>query len=591
MSNCWRMGSVAGVIVLILSSISSAFAQDANADQRVFIPFVYNLPGSTTEAVADQPSMTDQIIVRFTADVQAAAADRAAQVTALSQAAGVDLAYEREMSGDATVLKLPGRLNPEEVRAILDRLAALEQIELAEPDLIMQPMVDPNDTEYTKQWHYSAPVAGSYGANLPAAWTITTGSSTQVVAVIDTGITNHTEFAGRTVPGYDFIANSGVANDGNGRDADPSDPGDWITTAESASGSFAGCQVRNSSWHGTHVAGTIGANSNNGAGVAGINWQDRILPVRVLGKCGGYTSDIADGIRWSAGGSVLGVPANANPAKVINLSLGGAGACTSTYQNAINEAVNRGVVVVVAAGNNNADAANYAPANCSNVITVAATGSTGSRAYYSNYGGTVEIAAPGGDVRTGTAVYSTVNAGSTVPAADGYAFYQGTSMATPHVAGIVSLMLAVKANLTPAQVTNLLQSTITPFPSGSTCTPTTCGPGIVNAASAVHAAQAFSPPAPGVFNKTAPANGQTGLWASSVTLQWSASSNVSQYQYCIDTSNNNSCDNDRWLSVGPSTSVRLGSLAARTTYYWQVRAVNPTETYANGGTWWNFKTR
>ena len=172
---------------------------------------------------------------------------------------------------------------------------------------------------------------------------------------------------------------------------------DWITAAESSSGYFAGCQVHNSSWHGTHTAGTIGAASNNGVGVAGVNWNSKILPVRVLGKCGGYTSDIADGMRWAAGLSVSGVPANANPAKVLNLSLGGYGACDATYQNAVNAIVAAGTTIVVSAGNSNADAVNYRPGNCTGVITVAATNRDGGRAYYSNYGSTVEISAPGGE--------------------------------------------------------------------------------------------------------------------------------------------------------------------------------------------------
>src|SRR5262249_18704579 len=149
---------------------------------------------------------------------------------------------------------------------------------------------------------------------------------------------NHPDLAGRYVGGYDFITNAQVANDGqfttatNDRDPDPSDPGDWITAAESASDFFAGCPIANSSWHGTHVAGTIGAASGNGTGVAGINWVSKILPARVLGKCGGYLSDIADAIQWSAGLSVPGVPNNPNPARVLNLSLGGY-ACDSNGQN------------------------------------------------------------------------------------------------------------------------------------------------------------------------------------------------------------------------------------------------------------------
>ena len=174
--------------------------------------------------------------------------------------------------------------------------------------------------------------------------------------------------------------------------------------------------MSNSSWHGTHVSGTIGAVSDNGIGVAGINQNSKIQPLRVLGKCGGYTSDIADAIRWSAGLPVSGIPNNnPTPDRVVNISLGGSGACDSVTQSAINAAVAAGTVVVVAAGNSTSDASNFTPANCDNVITVAATGHTGSRAYYSNYGTSVEIAAPGGDAQLGKTILSTLNAGTETP--------------------------------------------------------------------------------------------------------------------------------------------------------------------------------
>ena len=202
----------------------------------------------------------------------------------------------------------------------------------------------------------------------------------------------------------------------------------------------------NSSWHGTHTAGTIGAASNNGVGVAGVNWNSKILPVRVLGKCGGYTSDIADGMRWAAGLSVSGVPANANPAKVLNLSLGGSGACDATYQDAVNAITAAGTTIVVSAGNSNADAINYRPGNCNGVITVAATNRDGGRAYYSNYGSIIEISAPGGEtnVSNSNGVLSTLNTGTQGPGADTYVYYQGTSMAAPHVAGVASLLYSLQ---------------------------------------------------------------------------------------------------------------------------------------------------
>lgn len=424
---------------------------------------------------------TAQIILKYRAD----AASRpdvtsAGELNRLSEAAGAPLAYVREMSGDAHVLRLPEARPLAEVQPIADRLAKLPEVEYAVPDRILQPLLTPNDPQYGNQWHYF----GAYGIDAPAAWDITTGSSSIVVAVIDTGIRPHADLAGRILPGYDFITDVFVANDGGGRDNDASDPGDWVTTNQCGYPHAA----ENSSWHGTHVAGTIAANSNNSLGVAGINWSSKILPVRVLGKCGGTNSDIIDAMRWSAGLSVPGVPANPYPAKVLNLSLGGSGACDVAQQAAIDAIVAAGATVVVAAGNDNANAGGYNPASCNNIITVAATDNTGDRAYYSNYGAVVDIAAPGGAQSAANdpnGVLSTLNAGTTVPAADNYIYYQGTSMAAPHVAGIASLLVSLSPSLTPNQVSQIMRGTVKAFPGGSTCNTSICGPGIASAFNSV----------------------------------------------------------------------------------------------------------
>lgn len=433
-----------------------------------------------------------QLIIQYRAAATPADVMGAAQIQRLSAAAGVAFTYGRPMAGDAHVVRLPGRTPWAEAQAISERLRALPEVLDVEPDGIrFHATAPPNDPRYNEQWHYAAPATNRYGINAPAAWDVTTGSASVVVAVLDTGITGHADFAGRTVPGYDFISDSRVANDGNGRDNDPSDPGDWITAGESSAGYFQGCQVTQSSWHGTHTAGTIGAATNNGIGVAGINWHSMILPVRVLGKCGGADSDIIDGMYWAAGLSVPGAPANPNPAKVLSLSLGGKAVCSSFYQNAINAILAAGATVVVAAGNSNANAVDYTPANCNGVITVAATNRAGSRAYYSNYGSVVEISAPGGEVNLNSAngVLSTLNTGAQGPVADTYAFYQGTSMATPHVAGVASLLYSLNPAISPAQVMTILQNTATSFPAGSTCNTSVCGSGIVNAGAAVAALQ------------------------------------------------------------------------------------------------------
>ena len=286
---------------------------------------------------------TDQLVIRL-------APGRSLDTAGLAATAGVDLRQLRMLSDGSYVLKLSGRHSAEAVQAITDKLAARGDVASVEPDEMMQPLQVPTDPLWSNQWDFLDPASGLYGDNLPAAWDITTGSSGVTVGVIDTGYRPHADLAGRFVPGYDFIGDSLVANDGGGRDSDASDPGDWITSGESASGYFAGCPAGNSSWHGTHVSGTIGAVPSNGLGVAGINWVSKIQPLRVLGKCGGYTSDIADAIRWAAGLTVSGLPANPTPDDVVNLSLGGDGPCESTFQNAINAAVAAGTVVVIAAG-------------------------------------------------------------------------------------------------------------------------------------------------------------------------------------------------------------------------------------------------
>ncbi|WP_307184559.1 S8 family peptidase [Massilia sp. BSC265] len=402
-------------------------------------------------------------------------ADRKAKLDRAGQEFGMLVSESHSIATGAHVFKLNGRKHLKEVEKLAAEMMARDpDIEYAEPDRIMTHMATANDPYYAQQWHYTDATGG---LRLPTAWDKSTGLGV-VVAVIDTGYRPHADLSGQHLPGYDFISSATIGNDGNGRDNDPSDPGDRVAAGEC----YAGSPARNSSWHGTHVAGTVAARTNNSLGVAGVAYNAKMVPVRVLGKCGGYTSDIADAITWSSGGAVNNVPANANPAKVLNLSLGGSGACDVTTQTAINGARSRGAVVVVAAGNANTDVSNASPANCSGVIAVAATGKTGGRASYSNFGTLIDVAAPGGD--GSYSVISTLNAGTSSPGADNYAGYQGTSMATPHVAGVAALMFAAKPTLTPDQVESMLKSTARAFP--ATCSG--CGTGIVDATAAVNAA-------------------------------------------------------------------------------------------------------
>jgi serine protease len=456
---------------------------------------------SPVVASAADAGFTDRIIVKYRNTSAAAAAagqDTQLRGTDLPAARlGITMSRVRATALGSQVLKVDRRLSIVEAEQLArDIVASDPNVEYAEPDRIMRRTLTPNDTRYNEQWHYFE-AAG--GINAPPAWDKSTGTGV-VVAVIDTGYRPHADLAANILPGYDFIGDTFVANDGNGRDSDASDPGDWINPGECGPGDPA--VFESSSWHGTHVAGTIAALTNNGSGVAGVAFNARVIPARVLGKCGGYTSDIADAIIWTSGGAVAGVTTLANPAKVLSISLGGSGACGATTQNAINSARSRGASVVVAAGNSNANASNFSPANCTGVVTVAAVGRNGGKASYSNFGATVEVAAPGGSGGVNS-VLSTLNAGSMGPGADSYALYNGTSMATPHVSGVVALMLSVKPTLTPDQVTSILQSTARAFPAACS----QCGSGIVNANAAVDAAIGGTPPdPPGTIAEVEPNN-------------------------------------------------------------------------------------
>ncbi|HOU41305.1 MAG TPA: S8 family serine peptidase [Promineifilum sp.] len=547
----------------------------------------------TSPAVAPMVSPpTNQIIVQFAPAGEAAllSANTGQLLDRLSTAAGLTVTLERPMSGNAYVVGLPARIDEAAVAAMAARMAALPEVVYAEPDAIMQiiaspPLAEapaanltPDDTRFADQWHYRYVPGVEEGLNLLPAWGITTGSAATVVAVIDTGIRGHADLAGRTVPGYDFIADAPTANDGNGRDNDPTDPGDWSTAGQC----FPGSTARDSSWHGTHVAGTIGAASNNGSDVAGVNWKAKILPLRVLGRCGGFLSDIVDATRWAAGLAVPGAPANANPADVINLSLGGSGACGASYQNAFNDLAAAGVVSVVAAGNSAINAANARPANCNNVITVAATSKTGDQTYYTNFGALVEIAAPGGEQfapNDAGGVLSTLNAGLTGPGADDLRYYQGTSMASPHVAGLVSLLLGEDPSLTPAEVLDILQTTARPFPAGSSCDTSTCGAGIADAFAALSALN------PGLSAPLliTPTNGQT-LATAEVAFEWGGVENATGYrlQVATDSDFNDLVVNDASLLNTSATKT----LPGEGTYYWRVRALGDED-----GPWsevWSF---
>ncbi len=375
------------------------------------------------------------------------------------------------MAVGASVVRSSRKLDRADAESLMRQIAANPDVEFVEVDKLNQIFWTPNDPRFSQQYGFGT---GAGGIRATEAWDVTRGSGA-VVAVLDTGIASHSDLNGNILPGYDFIIDTAVAGDGNGRDSNPADPGDY----------YGG---RASSWHGTHVAGTVAAVTNNGVGVAGTAPLAKVVPVRVLGRGGGYDSDIADAVIWASGGSVSGVPANQNPAEVINLSLGGAGSCGSAMQSAINGAVGRGTTLVIAAGNSNANVSGFSPANCSNVIAVASNTSTGARSSFSNYGAGITISAPG------SGIVSTLNSGQTTPGSESYATYDGTSMAAPHVAGVVALIQSVSNPVkTPAQIRTLLTSTARAFPA----TPSQpIGAGIVNAKAAVDAASGGTTPDP-----------------------------------------------------------------------------------------------
>ncbi|MEN5203924.1 S8 family peptidase [Stenotrophomonas sp. TWI700] len=444
----------------------------------------------------------------------------AAAAVPAAQGRALGLQKLRQLAIGPTVVKADRPLDRAEAELLMRRLAADPSVEYVEVDQLMQATLVPNDTRFSEQWGFGTSNAS---INVRPAWDKATGTGV-VVAVIDTGITNHPDLNANILPGYDFISDAAMARDGGGRDNNPNDQGDWYAANECGSG----IPASNSSWHGTHVAGTVAAVTNNSTGVAGTAFNAKVVPVRVLGKCGGYTSDIADAIVWASGGTVSGVPANANPAEVINMSLGGGGSCSTTYQTAINGAVSRGTTVVVAAGNSNTNVSSSVPANCANVIAVAATTSAGARASFSNYGTGIDISAPG------QAILSTLNSGTTVPGSASYASYNGTSMAAPHVAGVVALVQSVAPTaLSPASIESLLKSTARPLPGACSGG---CGAGIVDADAAVTAALNGTGPGPGtgtVLQNNVPVTGLGAASGASLAYTVAVPSGSSQLKVTI----------------------------------------------------------
>ena len=397
---------------------------------------------------------------------------------------GLALGQMRRMVAGVHVIEFSPPLEQAAAERLAAWIGALPDVRYAAADRRVKPQFTPADPQFARQWNLQT---GAATIDMPTAWDLERGEDFVVIAVLDTGILPHEDLdPARILPGYDFISRVSYANDGDGRDPDPTDPGDAVVAGECETGSPA----EDSSWHGLHIAGVLVGTVDNDRGIAGINHRSRLLPVRVLGKCGGAFSDILDAMLWSVGVSIEGVPDNPTPADVINLSFGGQDACDPNIQVIVNEVVSRGAVVVTAAGNGDgADVSGSAPAGCDNVITVAATTRSGARASYTNIGTRVTLSAPGGET---FGILSTYNGGATSPGQDTYEYLIGTSVATAQVSAVASLILSAQPGLAPFQVSDILQASASPFPDGS-CTTSTCGAGILDAAAALAEATGVTP--------------------------------------------------------------------------------------------------
>ena len=440
-----------------------ALAKVATADAR------FNVPGR-------------RLMVRLADGV---AEDWSVLAPQFAQRIGMPVAAERKV-GNVWLVSIAIARAPDALAALASALEQDPAVMYADPVRRVVAQTTPNDPLFGVQWSLTDPVAG---VNASAAWDVQRGSGGITVAVIDTGTVAHPDLAGRVLPGYDFVTDPDAARDGDGRDADPHDEGDWAGDNECGDG----VPGFDSFFHGLFVSGLIGASTDNGIGIAGMDWAASILPVRALARCGGTNADVFEGMLWASGVQIAGVPANQHPARVINMSLGGWGACSSAVQEAIDDALAQGAVVVVSAGNASIDVESFSPANCGGVITVGATGNTGERASYSNFGPRVDLSAPGGDGDDETSlIVSTYAYGATTPGDPAYAIAAGTSFSAPLVSGTVSLMLARNPTLTAGRVLSILQGTTREFPLGTQCRAgSLCGAGLLDAGAAV----ASTPPA------------------------------------------------------------------------------------------------
>lgn len=530
-----RISAIAAALVLAVPAIHAA-------DTRA-------LPTATVVNVTQANETHDRFIVTYRNDsternnsnaalqnvkaaISRAGLDNAGNASNGATVAPLTASHQRKLAVGSDLIRTSRKLSQNEANKLMLQIASDPAVAHVQPDFRMQAVKDfrapatlqaqvsttrqsntnanglqpqaftPDDPMYANnQWHFFNPAGG---ANINNAWDLADGADI-TVAVIDTGITEHPDLdTSLADAGYDFISDAFTS----GRETDDRAPGgwdtgDWTNTAP-WNDPMMGCVAAGdtgepSSWHGTHVSGTVAELTDNGEGMAGVAYKAKVLPVRALGHCGGFNSDISDAIVWASGGHVDGVPDNTHPAQVINMSLGGAGACSpeGPEARAIADAISRGTTVVVSAGNSAADVANFTPASCPGVIAVASNGITGKRAFYSNYGQGITLSAPGGgiyaddgssgDVVHDGFVFSAMNDGATVPGEPTYLGNAGTSMASPHVAGIVALVMGAtkQAGLptpSPVAIKDILTRSARAFP---VAVDRPIGAGIVDAEAAV----------------------------------------------------------------------------------------------------------
>jgi serine protease len=429
-------------------------------------------------------SLTDRFIVKYKSNTDEGSTPAAVQ-RKLDRIAAVLPSrphHFRRMGVGADIVTTDRKLNANDAKAFMRGIASDPDVEYVEPDSEMSAQLVPNDPLYGDQWHLHSNLAPTTtpndpGIRAPGAWDLSTGAG-QVIAVVDNGVTAHSDLSANLLNGYDFVSTNRGGNGFN--------PG---IINES-------CTV---SWHGTHVAGVAAASTNNGVGVAGVAPNARVLPVRVLNACGtGFMSDVADGITWAAGGQISGVPVTATPAKIINVSVSNWLACSQTLQTAIDYATKQGAVVVAAAGNSGVDVSQWQPGSCRNVIAVGGTDRLGENWGWSNTGPGIDIAAPA------NSIWSTWNNGTSKPGGDAYAQMDGTSAAAPQISGILALVNAVAPKaLSVAELRALLQQNVQPF---TTKPSAAVGPGIADATQTVAAAKAGTIPAAADFSCDPPAD-------------------------------------------------------------------------------------